>query len=282
MAEAPVSSLVQGGLYTEVVGKRILHFERLTSTMDEAAALAVNGAEDGTVILAEEQTSGRGRFGRLWVSQRGNLLLSILLRPGGNTVHYLSMMAGLAVVQAIQKSTGLEATLKWPNDVLLRGRKVSGILVEQAFQGNILQYAVVGIGINCSFDPSTVKEVSQTATSLDIEANKSVDRVELLRYLLQELDMLYLQLGQPGPQQSSPDQETESGAGPEHIRISWRSCLGTLGQHVEVSWQGDVYKGYAEDVDGLGNLMLRLDDGKVVHLSAGEVTSAGIGRTGES
>ena len=268
MASSWLSSTMREGIYTQTVGRRILYFERVSSTMDEASALAEGGAENGTVVVAEEQWASRGRFSRPWVSPKGNLSLSVILRPQGTAAGYLSMLAGVAVVRAIGKTTRLDARLKWPNDVLVDGKKLCGILVEPSYLSDQLQYAVVGIGVNVALDPTETPEISQTATSLTMETGGAVHRGHLLRNLLQEMDALYLELERTAPR--------TSGALPDAPRLldEYRSCLDTLGQHVEVSWQGDTCCGFAEDVNEMGNLVLKLEDGRTKVLSAGEVTLA--------
>ena len=250
-----VSNALREGLYTRIIGRRILYFQRLPSTMDEACREGEAGGEEGTVVLAEEQTAGRGRFGRLWLSPRGNINLSVLLRPSLGMLTYLSILASIGVVRAIARATGLVASVKWPNDVLIGKRKVCGILVESALTGNEVGYAVVGIGVNVEFDPSQEKELSHTATSLVREVGGPVDRSALLRHLLEEMDALYLNLRDGW----SPIEE-------------WRTLLVTLGKSVMVRWQEEVREGHAEDVDQMGNLLLRQQDGSLVCLPAGEVS----------
>ena len=280
MAKNIISGMLRGGLYTRVVGRRLVYFQRLSSTMDEAARRAKEGVQEGTVFLAEEQTAGRGRFRRTWVSPRGNLYLSIVLRPSIQVMQYLSIISGVALVRAIRRATALNPVIKWPNDVRIRGKKVAGILVENALQDNIMQYAVVGIGVNVSLDPNTTDELSNIATSLNVEAGKVVDREVLLRHLLQEMDRLYVSLGrassssEPGSTSEPECRDLPSlPASLDAIRNEWRGLLETLGKHVEARWQDDVYIGYAEDVDKVGNLLLRLEDGTLATLPAGEVTS---------
>ena len=245
-----------------VIGRRLLYYRVLPSTMDEAARLAEEGVEEGTVVVAEEQTAGRGRFGRTWVSPEGNLLLSIVLRPTLFSLRYLSMMAGVAVARAVARATGIQPSLKWPNDVLVADKKVGGILVESSLAGNEVRYAVVGIGLNVEFDPALASGLSGIATGLKKELGRPVSREQVLRYLLQEGDSLYRLL-----QQGS------------HPLDEWRGLLDTLGKQVrvKVAQQGPdgkarVYAGLAEDVDAAGNLVLRTPRGRRVALSAGEVT----------
>ena len=273
MARNIVSAMLKEGLYTRAVGRRIVYFQRLSSTMDEAARLAKEGVEEGTVILAEEQTAGRGRFRRAWISQPGNLYLSIVLRPSPRGLGCLSMLSGVAVVRAIRKTTALKSTIKWPNDIKMRGKKVCGILVESVLEGDLVQHAIVGIGINVAFDPSSVDGLADIATGLNLETGKEIDRATLLRDLLQEMDRLYLPFRtdrKVSRSNASPQRVEEAGL--EAVREEWRGLLETLGRQVEIRWQDEVYAGYAEDVDDAGNLKLRLRDGTLITLPAGEVT----------
>ncbi len=138
-----VSATLRGGLFTRVVGKRLIFFQEIPSTMDEASRLAQEGAEEGTVVVAGSQTAGRGRQGRNWVSRQGNLYLSIIFRPTLEVLPMISILAGVAAVRAIRKTTGLEPGIKWPNDVMLDGKKAGGILVESVVQGDQVSYAIL-------------------------------------------------------------------------------------------------------------------------------------------
>ena len=250
-----VSATLRGGLFTRVIGSRLLFYQETTSTMDEAVRQAEAGAQEGTVVVAERQTAGRGRFGRSWVSRQGNLYLSIVLRPTLQNLPFLGSLAGVAVARAIRKSTGLQPHIKWPNDVILDGKKAGGILVESAVEGETVRYGVVGIGINVSLDTDEIEDIAGFATNLNAATGHPVSREEVLRHLLQDLDALYLRLSQG----DTPLAE-------------WKRLLDTLGQRVQVSRQDDTYIGEAEDVDEQGNLQLRLDNGRLVTLVAGDVT----------
>lgn len=250
-----VSETIRGGLFTRSVGRRMVFFQEIPSTMDEAARLAREGTVDGTVVVAETQTSGRGRFGRNWVSPMGNILMSVVFRPTLEMLPFLTILAGVATVQTIRKSTGLTPRIKWPNDVVLDGKKVAGILVESVMEGDAVCYAVLGIGLNVNLDPTQNEETTGIAISLESATGKPLKREELLRQLLQDLDSLYLKLGQ-GHTPLEP----------------WRGMLETLGQKVQVTWRNDTYSGLAEGIDGLGNLQLRLDDGQLATMTAGDVT----------
>ena len=259
-----VSSTVRQGLNTKVVGRRLLYHRRLESTMDEAARLAKESDDDGIVVVAEEQTAARGRFQRQWISEPGNLYLSVALRPSAWGLQYVSIMAGLAVARAIRKSTGLQPTLKWPNDIRLNGKKVCGVLVESSATAGVVDWAVVGIGLNVALKPGDFPEIADIATSVNEVLVAEADRSELLGCLLHELDRLYMPLRREAP--PSEAEVTPS-------VLEWKSRLDTLGRRVRVQWKDEVYQGMAEDVDSLGNLILRTDSGDVVTLLAGEVTS---------
>ena len=168
--------------------------------------------------------------------------MSILFRPSPRALQLLSIMSGVAVVRAIRKTTGLTPSIKWPNDVRLRGKKVSGILVENTMRGNQVQYAVVGIGVNIALDVHSVDGLADIATTLDLEAEKPVDREPVLRQLLHELDTLYVAAGQPPESEGAVD-----------VVAEWKGLLlETLGRKVEVRWGNEIHVGTAEDVDSLG------------------------------
>ena len=250
-----VLQALKEGLYTRVVGRRILSYPRLSSTMDQAVQEARQGTQEGTVILATEQTAGRGRFQRSWVSRPGNLLLSIVFYPSLQALPFLSIIASLAIVRTIRMVTSLRPTIKWPNDILIHGKKVCGLLVENALEGDAVNYAVVGIGLNVALRTAKIPELTAIATSLNLETGQEVELGLLLRRLLHEMDDLYFAL-----------------SGGESPIAEWRHHLETLGRQVTVQWRDDVVTGYAQDVDERGHLVLRQAGGTLVALAAGEVT----------
>ncbi len=250
-----VSATLRGGLFTRIVGKRLLFFQEISSTMNEAARQAESGADEGTVVVTESQTAGRGRQGRSWVSHEGNLYFSILFRPTLEALPLISILAGVATVRAIRTTTGSDPQIKWPNDVMLGGKKIAGILVESVVQGDTVAYAVLGIGINVNLDAEGLADIGDFASSLNAAIGQPVAREEVLRQLLHDLDGLYLQ----ALEGQSPLPE-------------WRTILETLGQRVRAHGSNKAYTGLAEGVDELGNLQLRLDDGQSVTLTAGDVS----------
>jgi BirA family biotin operon repressor/biotin-[acetyl-CoA-carboxylase] ligase len=243
-------------LKTKLIGHNILHYPKTPSTMDAAKRAIRDGAVEGTVVIADQQTLGRGRLGREWFSSpKSSILLSIILYPKLEYLPRLTMAACLAVVRSIEKLTGLEPTIKWPNDVLIDGKKVSGILIESDISGDSVKYAIVGIALNVNFDPTAIPEISETATSLKQVLGREVSRKEVLVVLLGEFEGLYNAL-----------------CCGEQIDREWHRRLDTLGKKVSVRCGEKIEEGVAEEVDGDGNLILRRSDGSVVIIAAGDVT----------
>ncbi len=227
--------------------------------MDEARRLAEAGEPEGTVVLAEEQTAARGRFERVWISPGAvNLTFSVILRPSWAHMPQCNMAAALAVSGAVEQVSGLAASIKWPNDVRLRGRKAAGILMESASLGGRVSHAVVGIGINVNFDTALLPEIADTATSIMVETGHRVDRGRALRLTLEGFDDLYGIVSNGGS-----------------LTDEWAANLETLGRHVRLEWRGRVVEGCAESVDERGNLVLRVPDGSTFAAAAGEVTLQG-------
>ena len=250
-----VAATVRQGLFTRIIGRRLLYYPDLSSTMDEAGKLGEGDAEEGAVVVAETQTAGRGRQGRNWVSQPGNLLVSVLFRPTLEALPFISIIGGVAAARAVRKVTGLEPQIKWPNALLIQGRKVAGILAESAIAGDSVWYAVLGVGMNVSLNTDQTEEIASFATSVNAAAGKVVPREDLLRQFLMDLDALYLALGQD----QSPIEE-------------WQGLLSTTGQRLEATWGNESFIGVAEGTDPMGNLLLRQDDGSLLTLTAGDVT----------
>ncbi len=247
---------IERGLRDCTVGHDIHLHNTLESTMDEARGLAERGAPEGTVVIAEEQRAGRGRFERSWVSEPGkDLLFSVVFRPTAAQAPYVNMAAALAVWTAVGEATGLNTTIKWPNDVKLVGRKVSGILVESTVSRTGIQYTVLGVGLNVNSDPSDIPEIAPIATSMYRETGKSFERSEVLISVLRDLDGRLARI--------------RAGHSP---RAEWASHLETIGQSVIVRWRNNTDQGTATGVDEMGNLILTRADGTTKSVVAGEVT----------
>jgi len=246
---------IRSGLGTSFVGQRIIHYPKLSSTMAVAREEALAGAVEGTVVIAEEQTAGKGRLERTWVSPQGSIALSVILYPEPSNMLSLIMVASLAVVKAIESVTGLKPQIKWPNDVLIKGKKVCGILVESGISGGDKTYVVIGIGINANIKTESMGEVIMPATSLTYELGREVSRLELVKRLLVEMERLYL---------------LAQGSGV--VYQEWRDSLVTLGKSVQASSGDTVYEGIAESVDEDGRLLIRCRDGSLKQFTAGNVT----------
>ncbi len=249
---AEVTQALGGSL----IGSRLLYHLTTTSTMDVAREAAASDYPEGAVALAEEQTAGRGRFQRQWVSPAGvNLYFSVLLYPDLHALQRLTMATSLGVARGITRACGLSVAIKWPNDVRRGGRKLCGILLESALEGERVRYAIVGVGVNVNLDPSPYPEIAATATSLALECGHPVSREQVLASILLEMDGVYSVL-----------------RGGADLRPEWRSLLETLGKRVEVRWGDDREAGLAEDVTEEGSLVLRRRDGSRITLPVGEVT----------
>jgi BirA family biotin operon repressor/biotin-[acetyl-CoA-carboxylase] ligase len=181
------------GLGTKIIGRKFFVFDTIDSTNACARALGDAGTAEGSVVVTDYQSSGRGRLGRSWTAVRGaNLLFSVLLRPQIKVENagLLTLYASAAIARAIERHVGLSVECKWPNDLLLNGRKFSGILLENLLQQSELSFAVIGAGINVN-QRSFPDELSGRATSLCLETGRTIDRKSLLRGILTELDSMY-------------------------------------------------------------------------------------------
>ena len=246
---------ITSNLGTHFIGQKVICYPSLTSTMAAAKREVQRGAVEGTVVIADEQTAGRGRIKRVWLSPKGSIALSIILYPSVVNLPSLIMLASLAVVHSIEAVTGLRSRIKWPNDVLANDRKVCGILIESSVRGNIVDYAIIGIGVNVNLRLSDFPEIPATATSLSDGLGRDVPRLRIIRRLLVEMERLYLALQAGGS-----------------IYEEWRDSLVTLGRKVKVKSGKTVYEGVAESVARDGSLLLRHSDGNLSKIVAGDAT----------
>jgi BirA family biotin operon repressor/biotin-[acetyl-CoA-carboxylase] ligase len=247
-----LTPLVKGSMFAA----RIHHYFRVGSTNAEAMTAAAASEPEGSVFLAEEQTAGRGRGGHTWSSAKSQgIYCSVILRPelAPADVLALSLAAGIAVVEAIEQGTGLKPDLRWPNDVLVNGKKVCGILTEMNAEPTRVRYLVLGTGINVnqvSF-PASLPE----ATSLRIAAGRPFSRVELTRALLQSLDRQYRGF-------------RAASAAEEVIRAFEKHSSSARGRRVRVEEDGG-YEGITAGLDGRGFLQVRTNDSLRTVLSGG-------------
>jgi BirA family biotin operon repressor/biotin-[acetyl-CoA-carboxylase] ligase len=258
------------------VGERLCYVPEVGSTNSLAMQLAQKRPEEGLVVLANSQTAGRGRQGRSWVDAPGcSILSSILLRPLFPP-HLLVMVASLAVVEAIVQTCGVQASIKWPNDVLLEGRKVSGILIETGHDSDGRLFAVLGIGVNVNgqvrgrVEQKGVEvELSTIATTLEMACGHPVQREQLLAHLLLSLENDYLALQEEAtePPGATPFEKPVA----RLIRERWQNSLSTLGSTIKVHQGDSVVEGVAEAVNDTGALLLRRHSGELVCITWGVV-----------
>jgi BirA family biotin operon repressor/biotin-[acetyl-CoA-carboxylase] ligase len=259
MPDWPSAKEIRADLGTKLFGQELVCLAVTSSTNDEARRLAEAGAVEGTVVVADHQTAGRGRLDRRWEAPPGSsLLLSLLFRPGlaAHQVQRLTMICGLAAADAVETQTGLQVGLKWPNDITVGGAKVGGILTEIGLSGDKVDYAIVGMGLNVNLEPGRLPGgLLMPATSLSHLMGRRVARLPLLQTLLRAIEARYLAL--------------QAGHSPQG---EWLERLITLGQPVVVSGAGDSWEGMAEGVDKDGALLVRLADGRLQAVLAGDVT----------
>lgn len=256
---------LRGTLQTALIGKTLIYHPTLDSTNTLALDLIRSAQADGTppaegtVILTDHQPGGRGRQGRRWQSLPGQqVLLSIILYPAF-PLSSLVMCAALAVREAIAQTTALSPAIKWPNDVLLAGKKVCGILIETTNSQDNRWNAVVGIGVNVSGSFKEDHELAERATSIAEQGNSTIRREALIATLLQCFEEHYLQLQYGGSE------------GARQVWSGWREYLVTCGRRVRVQQGEQIMEGLALDVEDNGALLVRQDDGTTVQIHWGDV-----------
>jgi BirA family transcriptional regulator, biotin operon repressor / biotin---[acetyl-CoA-carboxylase] ligase len=250
---------IQEGLGTSVLGRKAYHFAELDSTNHKARQLAQGGEPEGTVVLAEVQTGGRGRLGRQWNSPAGGIWLSVILRPklAPFEVQLLTLVTAVAVVEATWDVCGIRPGIKWPNDLMLQERKMAGILTEVSAEIERVNFLILGIGVNANITSDSFPgPLQKTATSLLEQGGHAVDRVAWVRRFLERMEKYYLQ----------------AIAGEfEQVLSRWRTYSVTLGREVSVQVSGRTVLGTALDIDNSGALIVKTGTGTEKFL-AGEVT----------
>ena len=252
---------VTAGLATRRIGSSLICLNETESTNAVAFKMAEEGAAEGTVVIADLQTAGKGRLGRVWLSPAGvNLYCSVVLRPAISPVAacQLTFLSVVAVARAIEKCTTLAPQIKWPNDILIGGKKVAGLLNEMNAETEKVNFVVLGIGVNLNMRLSQLGEgLRHPATSLLEEGGVEVDRVLFARTLLTELDELY-------------DRFLLEGEGP--MRAEWLERSAIRGRTVRVSQGAREFTGEVQGVDSFGALLVRVGDGSVETVLSGDVT----------
>jgi len=231
--------------------QRIHYFPEIGSTMDAARELARKGAGEGTLVIAEAQAHGRGRLSREWLSPKGGIYFTLILRPRVSPAYAprINLMASVAVAATIRKLFGLKAELKWPNDVLIEGRKVCGILAEMDAEMDVVNFVNVGIGINAN---TSIPQFEKMVTSLKDALGREISRKEFLSVVLVELERRQALLME--------------GA----LLDEWKKLSGTLNKYVRILSPGEVIVGRAIDIDTTGALIIRKRNGSVKKALAGD------------
>lgn len=246
---------------SRIIGRDIHVFEQTTSTNDVVEKLARDGVREGVVVFAESQTRGRGRLGRKWISPpRRGLWLSILLRPNlrPQETTQLTVASATALRRAILSQTRLRVEIKWPNDTLIGGKKVAGILTEMSAELDRVRHVILGIGIDVNQDAQEFPvELRKTATSLKIEHGESLSRAALATAVLSELDSEYSRIC--------------AGRFSE-VAAEWMEHCTTIGKDVTVHIGDRKIRGRAESLDDDGALILRSEHGRLQRITGGDVT----------
>lgn len=252
---------IKAGLETQIIGRKIYIYNKTSSTNDIALSLAERHNTEGVVILAEGQTKGRGRLGRTWFSlPQKCILCSIILKSNmlSERLNLLTIGASVAISKAIRNTTFLPAYIKWPNDVIIRGKKTCGILVEK--RKTKTGFIVMGFGINVNLDEEDFpRDLYGKATSLKMECAKKVSRVELVQKVLFEIEKVYLYL--------------KKGEG-SLLFEEWKEMSSILGKQVKAILQNEVVEGQAVGIDPDGALILRLDSGISRRITEGTIEYA--------
>jgi BirA family biotin operon repressor/biotin-[acetyl-CoA-carboxylase] ligase len=246
---------------TKVIGRDIRVFEQTTSTNDVIEKLARDGVKEGVVVFAESQTRGRGRLGRKWISPgRKGLWFSVLLRPElrPQETTQLTVASAIALLRAIETVTGLPLEIKWPNDILIRGRKVAGILTELSAEPDRVRHVILGIGVDVNLGAGEFSpELRKLATSLKIESGRMISRAELATAILRELDADYARI---------------CGGDFAAVADEWEARCRTIGHGVTIQIGDRRLRGRAESLDDDGALLLRTEHGHLERVMGGDVT----------
>ncbi|MDP2931939.1 MAG: biotin--[acetyl-CoA-carboxylase] ligase [Chloroflexota bacterium] len=242
--------MVEKGLRTAAVGRKIYYYQSLDSTNLVARSFAEEGAPEGSLVLTEEQVNGKGRCGRDWVSPKGvNILASVILRPPivPRQVPLMAVLGAVSVVESIRQVTGLEAKYRWPHEVVVGDKKVAGVLTEFGAELDRVNFVVLGLGINVNFDLTAFPGLASGATSLWMESKVKVSRVKLLQTLLERIESNYQLLKN----------------NKFHLPWSlWSGSFWRLGTWVQAVSAGDKYSGVLKRMDDTGCLILAEVDGE--------------------
>lgn len=246
------------------LGSGIHFFDTIDSTNTYAKKLALDGCEEGTIVITDQQTGGRGRLGRTWLSQpRTSVLMSLVLKPDihPSEASKITQIAAAACTLALDKMLEVEVKVKWPNDVIINKRKISGILTEMSAELNSINYVVVGIGINVNVD-NFPEEISDIASSIKNETGVTISRTMLIANILREFEGLY-------------DDFISSGSLKKTIEVCREKSI-TLGSRVRIEGREESYLAEAMDINEDGELIIKKDNGEIIKVVSGEVSVRGL------
>lgn len=252
---------------TQIMGKSIELHQVIDSTNNRARELALEGADEGTLIIAETQLEGRGRLSRSWISPRGKgIWMSLILKPdlSPDQAPHITAIAAVAIRKALNRATGLDIGIKWPNDIIIDGKKVCGILTEMHADIDRIYYVVVGIGINVNMTQEDFPvELSSTATSLRIALGRNLDRRQLIALIMEEIEEIYYTYLENRDF--------------KQILDLCRQYSVTLNRPVKVIGRDTSFEGFAVDFDEDGSLLVKKDDGNIIKVMSGDVSVRGEG-----
>lgn len=254
----PSAKEIAASLPTRTFGKRLYTFESIDSTNSCAKVLANVGADEGTVVVAEHQTAGRGRFGRKWEAEsRQNLMFSLLLRPSiaPDQINLLPLYVAVGLAQGVEESTGLRPECKWPNDLLHKRKKFGGILMEGSVTGGAIDSVIVGVGINVN-QKTFPAGLQDRATSLSIACGRDIDRLTLLKRCLQTLERLYATLHREGF---------------ASVIDAWMTYATMVRRHITVSHNGTTTSGLVKGLSSEGGLIIETNNEEHTFF-AGDIT----------
>lgn len=249
-------SEVSYSLNTKFLGKKIHYFESAASTMDLAIQLGMQGEPEGTLVIAETQTKGRGRLGRSWLSPKHKgIYLSLILKPKILPAQspVVTLLVSISICEAIKEVTGLDAKIKWPNDIFIQNKKLGGILTELNAEMDEIHFMVIGIGLNVNNDKNSLLP---SATSLKELKKEQISRVSLTQEMLRRIEKDYLSFQKQG---SLP------------VVNKWRNYNITLGRRVKIACQREHLEGQAVDIDTDGGLLIRDDSGLIRKIMTGDI-----------
>ncbi len=248
---------IDGALRTRRIGKKdIYHYETIASTNDRAYELAEEGAPEGTLVVAESQTKGKGRVGRTWVSPKGGgIYMSLILRPDIETdeIPTLTLIAALDMVKAIEDVSSLSSMIKWPNDILIDNKKVCGILTEIKAQPDMVDFMVLGIGINVN---TAKQKLPPEGTSLRNEKGESINRIQVIKSFLENFEKDYIKLGKKGF---------------ASLRDECKKYSLVLDKKIKIEEHNRKIEGIAKDIDEKGVLIVKTKSGKLERIFSGDV-----------